>query len=164
VFILLTISDLIHHSLNDNCFQHLEQRNSNMKKISPELMREMIEEIQCNDKLKQHILCISFSPERKRHLRNEVLDSLCEIGLKSHEIIAAGPVRDNSKWLITLNCKDSCVKLMSYPPEICGAKGRITTLDSNIVYIWVHWLPLLIPHVRLLHFCANMVLCTKYLR
>jgi hypothetical protein len=124
-----------------------------LKKVSSNLMRQMKSELQeCS---KEHTLRVTFSPEKKPYFRNEVLEAICKMGIASHEIVAAGPMNDNSRWLVTLIDKDSTVTLMSNPPSIRGSVARVTTMESNIVNVRVHWLPMHIPSCALVAFLSQ---------
>ena len=60
------------------------------------------------------------------------------------DIVAAGPMEENSKWLVTLRSKEAVVKALLMAPKIRGHVGRVFSLTKNIVTCR-HWLPLFVP-------------------
>jgi hypothetical protein len=133
------------NALINECISNVkmsEKARSNLKSTKSSVMQSLmkcdIEE--CIDE--ELSVRVNFPPEGKPYLRDEVLLAL---NVSPLEIVAAGPLADNSKWIITLNSKEAALRVMTNAPVIRGRVARVTTLNSNIVKVRVHWLPINVP-------------------
>ena len=87
---------------------------------------------------------MTFPNQGKPYLRHEILGALSDI-VDPKDIIGAGPLQDNSKWIFTLRNRDAVVKGLGSPPCIRGNQGRSFSLTKTLLTCRVHWLPLYLP-------------------
>jgi hypothetical protein len=89
---------------------------------------------------------ITLDPALKPYSRQELFASICrDSGVAPQEIIALGPLMDNSRWSVMVTSKAATARLMSKPPVVKGKASRVTVFNSTLVRVRIHWLPTFIP-------------------
>ena len=132
--------------LYDLVYQNMK-RAAAKKSILTDLARETLQE--SSVKVKAFTVKLTLPNAQKPCLRDDILTSLVDAGLEKKDIVAVGPLNDNSGWLITFTNKDAVIKALSVTPVVHGFSARLFSLVSSIVQCRIHWLPVYIPMVDL---------------
>ena len=121
-----------------------------------DLARESIQQNTVQDK--EFTVKLTLPQAGKPYMRDDILSPLVEAGLTGKDIVALGPLNDNSRWLVTLASKDAVIKTLSLTLVVKGQSARIYSLVSSIVQSRVHWLQVYIPMAELVrhHFSVSM--------
>ena len=124
-----------------------ENAYKNMKKaaVSGKVLKDLQEDVlhSENEYNQDFTVKLTFPMIGKPYLRDYVLDSLSD--LDREDIVALGPLNDNSKWLLTLGSKEAVARALALQPKPKGHQARVFSLRSDIVQMCIHWLPVYVP-------------------
>ena len=93
---------------------------------------------------KEYSVKVTFPAQGKPYLRDEVLAAVSST-VDAGDIVGAGPLQDNSKWIFTLRNKEALLSVLGSPPSVRGNQGRSFSLTKELVTCRIHWLPLYVP-------------------
>ena len=112
----------------------------------------------CTEKLDQrraYSVQLTFPPSGKPYLRDEILDSLAEVGVMPDDLSAVGPISDNSRWMVCLSNKETVVRLLPRTPSVRSNKARMFSMDKALNTVKVHWLPTYVPMANVIVFLSQ---------
>ena len=136
-----------------------KKAHENMKKaVSQKTLLTKIFVHDCAEKLEQrreYSMKLTFPPSGKPYLRDEILDSLAEVGVMPDDLNAVGPISDNSKWMVCLSNKEAVVRLLPTTPSVRSNKARVFSMDKVLNTVKVHWLPTYIPMANVIVFLSQ---------
>ena len=142
---------LISREMYEKVFSNMKLGAAN-RSIMADLTRESLQETAVHDK--EYTVKLTSLQAGKPYMRDDILSAFVEAGLAAKDIVAVGPLNENSRWLVTLTDKDVVIKTLSLTPIVKGHSTRVYSLVSSIVQCRVHWLPVYIPMAELvIHMC-----------
>ena len=81
---------------------------------------------------------VTFLAKGKPYLRDEFLAAVSST-VESEDIVGAGPLQDNSKWIFTLRNKDALLAILESLPSVRGNQARSLSLIKELVTCRIHW-------------------------